>query len=166
MSILGRHIPLRLLVTAVLLLIVAGSVLVRAALPALGPTSGGARQSLWGPPSGGALQFLWGPPSGGPRRDIVLVARGMAFYLESDPSTPNPTIEVKSGERVRIILRNRERGMVHDFAVPALQAALDPVRWNEDGDVTFAAPATPGTYSYLCRPHAAMMAGEIVVSDF
>ena len=158
MSLLGRHIPLRFLVTAVLMLVVAGGVLVRA-LPALGPAPLG---SLW-PSADGVLQDWWGPPSAGPSRDIVLVARGMAFYLESDSSTPNPAIQVKAGERVRIVLRNRERGMVHDFAVPAMQTALDPVRWNEDGDVTFTAPATPGTYPYLCRPHAAMMAGEIVV---
>ena len=150
MSILGRHIPLRILLMAVLVLTVAGGVLVRA-LP-------------W-PPSAGALHDLWGPPSGGPARDIVLVARGMAFYLESDPSIPNPTIHVKAGERVRIVLRNRERGMVHDFAVPALQTALDPLRWNEDGELAFTAPSTPGAYPYVCRPHAAMMAGEIAV-DF
>ena len=68
-----------------------------------------------------------------------------------------------AGERVRIVLRNRERGMVHDFAVPVLQAVLDPVRWNEDGDVVFSAPATPGTYRYHCRPHEAMMNGELIV---
>jgi plastocyanin len=87
----------------------------------------------------------------------------MAFYLESDPTTPNPAIHLKAGERVRIVLRNRERGMVHDFAVPAMQAALAPVRWNEDGEVALTAPSTPGAYSYFCRPHAAMMAGEVVV---
>ncbi len=151
MSILGRQIPLRVVVIAVLALVVAAGGLVRAALP------------VWGPPAA-ALPTLWGQPSGGPGgRDIVLVARGMAFYLEGEPSTPNPTLRVNAGEHVRIVLRNRERGMVHDFAVPALQAVLDPVRWNEDGDVVFAAPASPGTYSYHCRPHAAMMNGKLIV---
>jgi plastocyanin len=162
MSILGQHIPVRILLTAVLVLVVAGGVLVRA-LPALAPAP---LRVLLGAPAAGGVQDWWGTASSSPRRDIVLVARGMAFYLENDPSTPNPAIHVKAGERVRIVLRNRERGMVHDFAVPAVEAALDPVRWNEDGDVTFTAPSTPGTYSYLCRPHAALMRGLVIVDNF
>ena len=158
MSILGRHIPVRILLTAVLVLVVTGGVLVRAALPVLGPT-------LWGPPSGGALQALWGPPDRRPSRDIVLVVRNMAFYLESDPATPNPTIRLQPGERVRIVLRNIDRGMIHDFAVPALQTAVDAVRWNDEGDVVLAVPPSPGTYQYVCRPHEAMMRGTIIIGD-
>jgi plastocyanin len=96
-------------------------------------------------------------------REITLVARGMAFYLLGDPTTPNPTITVNAGERVRIVLRNEDRGMTHDFAVPAADAALDPIDWNEQEDVTFDVPKTPGTYDYMCRPHMLMMRGQIVV---
>ena len=98
-----------------------------------------------------------------PAREITLVARGMAFYMEGDASTPNPTIEVKAGERVRILLRNQERGMIHDFAVPVIAAAIDAIRWNESGDVTFDVPETPGTYQYECRPHRLMMRGVLRV---
>lgn len=97
-----------------------------------------------------------------PAREITLVARGMAFYLENG-DLPNPTITVKPGERVRIMLRNEERGIRHDFAVPSLQAALDPLAWNESGYVTFEAPDVPGLYEYWCRPHKMMMRGKIVV---
>lgn len=100
-----------------------------------------------------------------PSRDITLVARGMAFYLESDPDTPNPTITVRAGERVRVILRNRDRGITHDFAVPAVSAALDQIGWNEDADVVFTAPATPGRYEYVCRPHLLMMRGTLIVEE-
>ena len=96
-------------------------------------------------------------------REITLVARGMAFYLLGDPTTPNPTITLKAGERVRIVLRNDDRGMTHDFAVPAVDAALDPIDWNEDEDVTFDVPTTPGRYEYICRPHMLMMRGQIIV---
>ena len=37
-----------------------------------------------------------------PTREVTLVVRGMAFYLKDDPQTPNPTIDVQAGERVRI----------------------------------------------------------------
>lgn len=95
-------------------------------------------------------------------REITLVARGMAFYLENG-DLPNPTITVKPGERVRIVLRNEERGIRHDFAVPSLRAALDPLGWNESGSVTLDAPEVPGLYEYWCRPHKMMMRGKIVV---
>jgi plastocyanin len=96
-------------------------------------------------------------------REITLVARDMAFYLEGDTRTPNPTLEVKAGERVRVVLRNEDRGMTHDFAVPKLQVVTDLLRWNESGDVAFEIPDVPGTYEYVCNPHRLMMAGRIVV---
>ncbi len=99
-----------------------------------------------------------------PTREITLVTSGMAFYLEGDASTPNPTIDVTAGERVRIVLRNQDRGMRHDFAVPALAAAMNAIRWNESGDVTFDVPDTPGTYQYECRPHRLMMRGVLRVN--
>ena len=98
-----------------------------------------------------------------PTREITLVARGMTFYIEGDASTPNPTIEVRAGERVRIVLRNEDRGMTHDFAVPAVAAAMDAIRWNESADVIFDVPETPGTYQYECRPHRLMMRGLLRV---
>jgi plastocyanin len=98
-----------------------------------------------------------------PTREIVLVTSGIAFYIEGDAGTPNPTIEVKAGERVRIVVRNQDRGMTHDFAVPAVAAAMDAIRWNQSADVTFDVPDTPGTYQYECRPHRLMMRGLLRV---
>ena len=101
--------------------------------------------------------------SGTPTREITLVVSGMAFYLEGDPSTPNPTLEVKAGERVRIVLRNEDRGLTHDFAVPVVAAAMNAIDWNQSGEVTLDVPDTPGTYEYMCRPHRLMMRGILRV---
>ena len=98
-----------------------------------------------------------------PDREITLVARGMAFYLLGDPVTPNPTIRLAAGERVRFVLRNDDRGLTHDFAVPAIDAAADQVDWNETEAVTFEVPETPGRYEYICRPHRLMMRGTLIV---
>ena len=98
-----------------------------------------------------------------PARTITLVAKGMAFYLEGDLTTPNPTIVVKAGERVRIVLRNEDRGFVHDFAMPAVDAAVDQVNWNEAAAETIEMPDRPGAYEYICRPHRLMMNGTILV---
>jgi plastocyanin len=100
-----------------------------------------------------------------PAREVTLVVRNMAFYLEGDPATPNPTIEVKAGEHVRIVLRNDDRGFTHDFAVPTLDAALGAINWNESDDVVIDVPETPGTYEYVCRPHALMMRGTLRVTE-
>jgi hypothetical protein len=96
-------------------------------------------------------------------REITLVSRGMAFYLLGDPVTPNPVIRLNAGERVRIVLRNEDRGITHDFAVPAFDEALDRIDWNEEGQVTFDVPKTAGRYEYICRPHMLMMRGQIIV---
>ena len=99
-----------------------------------------------------------------PPREITLVARGMAFYLESDPATPNPVIEVGPGKTVRVVLRNEERGMTHDFIVPSVRGArVDLLEWNERGSATFTAPDRPGTYEYVCEPHRLMMNGVLRV---
>ena len=96
-------------------------------------------------------------------REITLVAKEMAFYLAGDEATPNPVIEARPGETLRIVLQNRERGMTHDFAVPAADAATRVLNWNEDGAVTFEVPKEPGTYEYVCRPHLLMMRGTLRV---
>ncbi|MBM3820234.1 MAG: hypothetical protein FJW14_14625 [Acidimicrobiia bacterium] len=101
--------------------------------------------------------------SSAPPREVTLVVRGMAFYLKDDPLTPNPTLDLRAGERVRIVLENRDRGMTHDFAVPALDAALEPLSWSEIDAVVFDVPDAPGTYEYVCRPHRLMMRGTIRV---
>lgn len=100
-----------------------------------------------------------------PTREVTLVARDMAFYIEGDAKTANPIIEVKAGETVRVTLRNRDRGMMHDFAVPAVDAAVHQLNWNEEDDVTFDAPDKPGTYEYVCRPHLLMMKGTLRVVE-
>ena len=98
-----------------------------------------------------------------PNREIVLVVKDMSFYVESDPLTPNPTLEIKAGERVRVVVHNQDRGMTHNFAVPALAVDMSPMRWSESGDVVFVAPDAPGTYEYVCVPHQLMMRGTIRV---
>jgi plastocyanin len=98
-----------------------------------------------------------------PSREIVLVARGMAFFAPDDPSTPNPTITVRAGERVRVVLRNEDRGITHDFALPAVREATDMIDWNEESSVVFSAPETPGRYEYTCQPHTLMMRGTLLV---
>jgi plastocyanin len=98
-----------------------------------------------------------------PAREITLVVRDMTFYLDGNFQQPNPVIRARAGERVRVVVRNDERGLTHDFAVPAVGASMDLLAWKEQGAVTFEVPATPGTYEYVCRPHHLMMKGTLKV---
>ena len=96
-------------------------------------------------------------------REVTLVVKGMAFYLEDDLTTPNPMIDIKAGERVRIVIKNQDRGLTHDFAFPAAKAFSKELTWNQTGQVRFKAPKTAGTYEYYCQPHRLMMKGIIRV---
>ena len=99
-----------------------------------------------------------------PTREVHLVMKGMAFYLETDLQTPNPTIQVNAGERVRVVVRNEDRGLTHDFAVPVAGAITKEITWNQSGEVVFDVPEKPGTYEYVCQPHRLMMRGTIHVN--
>ncbi len=95
-------------------------------------------------------------------REITLVAKQMAFYVEGD-SSPNPVIRLKPGERVRFTLRNEDRGVEHDFTIRALGVATGTLRTAERGSVVFEVPKRIGEYRYTCKPHAKMMAGTVTV---
>ena len=97
-------------------------------------------------------------------RDIVLTARGMSFYVAGD-ARPNPAIHVRPGERVRFVLRNEAPGFAHDLSIPSLNVAVDPVEAGGSRTMHVRVPSQPGTLEYVCRPHAEMMRGVLVVAD-
>lgn len=97
-----------------------------------------------------------------PTRQIVLVARGMAFYVDGDP-TPNPTLHLRRGERVRLVLRNADPGVTHNLAVNDWRLATRDLRGEGSDQLEFVVPDVAGQRTYQCTPHAAMMRGTIAV---
>jgi plastocyanin len=97
-------------------------------------------------------------------REIVLVARDMAFYLEGS-EVPNPTIVVKPGEDVRLVITNQDPGITHGFSVTALQISIDRIQAGTTTSLSFRAPARPERHEYVCPPHALMMKGVLLISE-
>ena len=96
-------------------------------------------------------------------RTLTLTARDMAFYVEGDP-TPNPTLTVRRGEIVRLVLVNQDLGMTHDLAIEPLDVATPALRSvGAKASVVFEAPAQPGTSEYVCTYHDKMMRGVLRV---
>lgn len=100
--------------------------------------------------------------SGGDVREIRLEARGMAFYLPGD-ERPNPTLRVAPGERVRLVLENRDPGMRHDLALPVLDRATTVLESGRTASVVIRAPERPGSHEYLCSLHPVLMRGVLRV---
>lgn len=95
--------------------------------------------------------------------EIRLVVRGMNFYVEGE-SQPNPTINVRAGEQVRIVLKNEDPGMRHDFVVEGWKVGTRMLEDRGEQDtITFRAPPETGDQVYHCTPHAIMMRGTIRV---
>ncbi|MEP6916513.1 MAG: hypothetical protein ABJC89_12745 [Acidobacteriota bacterium] len=95
-------------------------------------------------------------------REIHLVVRDMTYYADGQ-DTPNPTLHVGRGEQVRILLRNEDAGMSHDFAIRAWSRGTGVIDGRGDAAVEFTAPDSPGVETYACTPHGEMMRGTIRV---
>jgi plastocyanin len=103
-----------------------------------------------------------GLEAGSEAREVRLVARDMAFYLPGD-DTPNPTLRLAAGERVRIVLENADPGMVHDLVAAGLGVATPLVEGGGSAGVELRLPGTPGTHEYLCSLHPVLMRGLVEV---
>jgi heme/copper-type cytochrome/quinol oxidase subunit 2 len=96
------------------------------------------------------------------RRDVHLVIRDMSYYLDGK-GTPNPTLEFRRGEHVRLRVTSEDAGMEHDFVVRNWKVATKPIEGRGEEIVNIRIPKRAGSAAYFCTPHAAKMRGEIVV---
>ena len=94
-------------------------------------------------------------------RTLTLVARGMAFYLPGE-SAPNPRLVAGRGEELRIVLRNEDPGMAHDFAALGKATRLLKAA-GETAELTLRAPQGAGEHEYLCSLHPRLMRGVLEV---
>ena len=95
-------------------------------------------------------------------REITLVTKDMAFYLEGDPA-PNPTIRLAAGEEVRLNLLNLDRGFKHNLAIDGWNVETVSLDADESTVVRIRAPDQAGQQPYICSPHREMMHGVIEI---
>ena len=93
-----------------------------------------------------------------PIREIVLSARGVAF------GENNPTLELRTGETVRITIRNDDVGVVHSVTLPGLDSEVKVLAPGESASFEIT-PSEPGTFEYTCPLHLPLMKGRVVVSQ-
>jgi hypothetical protein len=94
-------------------------------------------------------------------REIRLVAKNMTYYADGADSA-NPPIRLVPGEQVRVTLRNEDRGMSHDFGIPAFGVGTGIVQFGAEKAIVFKVPEKPASATYICTPHSAMMSGSIL----
>ena len=95
-------------------------------------------------------------------REIRLVARDMTYYVEGQEE-PNPALKFRAGERVKVVLRNDDEGMEHDFTVRSWEVAIPVIEGKGSSSVTFTVPQLRGSHAYSCTPHPSSMRGVIVI---
>jgi len=113
-----------------------------------------------------ALGVMAMPPGAaemhGASRELRIVVRNMTYYLEGSAEA-NPTLRLHAGETVRLVVRNEDRGMKHDFTIPDWDAATPLVAGQREGSVVITAPSRGARADYHCTPHAETMRGTIIV---
>ena len=95
-------------------------------------------------------------------REVRLVVRDMTYYLEGQ-NQPNPTLTLRSGERVKFVLQNEDEGMEHDFRIRQWEIGTATINGKGSDSVTFTVPAQRGSHVYSCTPHPSSMRGLIEV---
>lgn len=95
-------------------------------------------------------------------REISLVTRDMAFYLEGG-TVANPTIRLEAGEEVRFVLRNVDSGVTHNLAIEGWGLETGYLEATGSTTLRVRVPTQPGTQAYVCLPHRKMMRGVIEI---
>lgn len=90
-------------------------------------------------------------------RNIEFEIRGMAF------GNDNPTIQLRSGETVRFIIYNFDKGMKHNFSIEGTDVHTRIINYGEKDSVIFHVPKTEKEMVYLCDLHALTMRGALSV---
>ena len=96
-------------------------------------------------------------------REIVLTNRGLVFQFPDQPGLPNPPIQLKKDQPVKLTIRNDEQNrLLHCFNILGLDVQTSrKLATGESETLTFT-PKRAGTFMYACMLHPRMM-GKVIV---
>lgn len=107
--------------------------------------------------------FNGGKPENTAPHQIELVAAGVAFHLADRPDKPNPTLTLKKGESVKLVIKNSEPGKIlHCFTIGGLNVKTSGSLSAGESETLIFTPKKIGNFMYACLMHP-NMAGKIVV---
>ena len=90
-------------------------------------------------------------------REIVLEARDLAFNGD------NPVLRLQPGERVRVVVRNSDTGILHSITLPGIDSEVRHVKWGEEISFELTVPEA-GAFEYVCPQHLPKMKGRIEIA--
>ncbi len=96
-------------------------------------------------------------------RDVVFIARDMAFYTAGS-NAGNPIVKVRAGEEVRLVFRNDDEGIRHNLAIQDWKVLLELPNGAREMSTVVRVPERPGLHWYVCEPHRSMMMGIVEVT--
>jgi plastocyanin len=95
-------------------------------------------------------------------REIQLVAKDMTYFV-AESATSNPTLRLRRGEKVRLVLTNDDPGYSHNLVAPVLGVSTPLIQQGRSQSVEFRVPDVAGVFPYECGPHSEMMRGTIAI---
>ena len=103
----------------------------------------------------------WSPPQ--ETREVVLTGQGNAFFLAGDPQQRNPTLYLRKGQPVKLIVRNDDaERILHCFTIAGLDVKTSRNLSRGESEILSFTPGSRGNFAYACLMHP-MMTGSIVV---
>ena len=98
-----------------------------------------------------------------PTRDVLFIARDMAFYTGGSKAV-NPVIQLRTGEEVRLVFRNDDEGIRHTLAIQDWNVLLELPKGEREVSMVVRVPDRTGRHWYVCEPHRSMMVGIVEVT--
>lgn len=96
-------------------------------------------------------------------REIVLISKNVTFYKEGHLEEANPTLVLRKGEPVKLVLRNDDPDtLLHCFVIPGLNVKTTQSLAGGESETLLFTPEERGGFVYACLLHPAM-AGKLVV---
>ena len=98
-----------------------------------------------------------------PPREIVLLATDVAFHLTGETARPNPTLTLKKGAPVKLVIRNTDpEKLLHCFTIGGLNVKTTGSLAGGASETLLFTPKERGTFVYACLLHPSM-SGKLVV---